>query len=197
MDWQDLQVSTEVAVIDPVTNEITFINTTTNAASSSIYGAEFDINTAPTERLTLGAGVGYLDASFDDFPDAIVNGEVTDLSNFDIPQAPTWTLNANSQYTVPFENDWQGFGRVEWSYRDKSIPNIDALLEHGFPYVAESFQVWNFRLGAESERYRLEAYVENAFGEDYFTTNTGFGFAGIQIHPAERFYGFRFLVRTN
>ena len=197
MDWQDLQVQTNVAIIDPDTNEITFINTTTNAASSSISGLEFDITAAPTDRLTLGGGVGYLDASFGDFPDAIVNGVPTDLSGFDIPQAPKWTLNAYGQYTIPFENNWQGFARVEWSYRDDSVPGINDLLEEGFPFIAESFQVWNFRVGAENERFRLEAFVQNAFEEEYFTTTTGFGFAGIQVHPAARYYGLRFLVRSN
>lgn len=197
MDWQDLQVQTNLAIIDPDTNEITFINTTTNAASSSISGVEFDINAAPTDRLILGGGLGYLDASFDDFPDAIVSGEATDLSGFDIPQAPEWTLNAYGQYTVPFENNWHGFARVEWSYRDDSVPGINELLEQGFPSVAEAFQVWNFRVGAESGRFRLEAFVQNAFDEEYFTTTTGFGFAGIQVHPAARYYGLRFLVRSN
>lgn len=197
MDWEDLQVTTNVAVIDPVTNVITFINTTTNAASATNSGFEFDIRAAPTDRLTLGAGVGYLSAEFDDFPDAIVQGAATDLSGFDIPQAPDLTFNADGQYTFPIFQDWEGFGRIEWSYRDDSVPTIDSLLQQGFPHVAESFQVWNFRVGAENARFRVEAFVQNLSDEEYFTKNNGFGFAGIQVTPQERFYGVRFLARTD
>lgn len=197
MDWEDLQVTTNVALIDPITNVITFINTTTNAASATNSGFEFDIRAVPTDRLTLGAGIGYLNAEFDGFPDAIVQGQVTDLSGFDIPQAPEWTLNADGQYTFPVFQDWEGFGRFEWSYRDDSVPTIDALVQLGFPNVAESFQVWNFRVGAENANYLVEAFVRNAFDEEFFTKNNGFGFAGIQVHPERRYYGVRFLARTN
>jgi iron complex outermembrane receptor protein len=192
-----MQVSTNAAVIDPDTNEITFINTTTNASSSTSYGVEFDIQAMPTDRLSLGGGVGYLNAEFDSFPDAVVQGQVTDLSGFDIPQAPEWTFSADGQYTFPIFQAWEGFGRVEWSYRDDSIPSINSILEQGFPHVAESFQVWNFRLGAENANYRVEAFVQNAFDEQYFTKNNGFGFAGIQVTPQERYFGVRFLARTN
>ncbi len=197
MDWQELQVSTNVAIIDPVTNEITFINTTTNATSATNSGIEFDIRAAPTDRLSLGAGVGYLSAEFDSFPDAIVQGAVTDLSGFDIPQAPDLTLSADAQYTFPIFQNWEAFGRVEWSYRDDSVPTIDSLLETGFPHIAESFDVWNLRAGAENARYRIEAFLQNAFDEEYFTKTNGFGFAGIQVTPQERYFGVRFMVRSD
>lgn len=197
MDWKDMQVSTNAAVIDPDTNEITFINTTTNASSATSYGVEFDIQARPTDRLSLGGGVGYLIAEFDSFPDAVVEGQVTDLSGFNIPQAPEWTISADGQYTFPVFQSWEGFGRVEWSYRDDSVPSINSILQQGFPHIAESFQVWNFRLGTENANYRVEAFVQNAFDEQYFTKNNGFGFAGIQVTPQERYFGVRFLARTN
>lgn len=197
MDWEDLQVSTNVALVDPETQQITFVNTTSNAASATSQGFELDIRALPLPGLELGAGVGYLDAEFDDFREAIVQGEVVDLSKRPIPRAPEWTLNADAGYRFPIlDGGAELFALAEWSYRSETFPDVDSLLEDVFPFRAPSFDVWNFRAGFENERFRVAAFLENAFDEEYFTRTDGFSFAGIRLHPSQRVWGVTFTART-
>lgn len=196
MNWQDLQVETSFAVIDPDTNEITFINTTNNAATATNAGVEFDVNAIVVEGLELDGTVGYLSAKFNNFDNAVVQGQVVDLSGMRIPRAPKWTLSANAEYSFPFVRDTEAFLRVEWSYRSQTVPDIDSLLRTGFPFRAPAFSLWNFRTGFSNDTFRFDVYIENAFNENFFTTTNGFGFAGIQIHPSTRTFGFRLRART-
>lgn len=193
MDWKDMQVTTANFVVNPDTGQVTTANSTDNAASASSQGFEFDIRAVPVQGLELGAAIGWLEAEFGTFENAIVEGEIKDLSGMPIPRAPEWTASADAQYT--FFQDILGlepYVRGEVSYRSESIPVIDSVGVPGFPNVAPSFTVWNFRLGARSDRYSVEAYAENAFDEEYFTTIGGTSFSGRQIRPAVRLYGVRF-----
>lgn len=196
MDWEDLQVSTNLAFVDPVTNQITFLNVTDNAASASTKGVEFEARFLPTEGLEFGATAGYLDAEFDSFPDAFVLGSTVDLSDRRIPRAPQWTLSADGEYRFPLarlSDGLAGLGdayfRAEWSYRDETVPGIDSLVRNAPHDRPDAFDIVNFRAGFEGRRLRVDAYVENAFDEEYFTTFDAFGFAGARIHPTYRTYG--------
>lgn len=195
MDWSDMQVTTANFVVNPATGEVTTANSTDNAARASSQGIEFDIRAVPVEGLELGAAIGWLEAEFGTFENAIVEGQIKNLSGMPIPRAPEWTASADAHYTF-FEDilGLQPYMRGEVSYRSESIPVIDSLGVQGFPNEAPSFSVWNFRLGASSDQYAIEAYAENAFDEEYFTTIGGTSFSGRQIRPAVRRYGVRFLA---
>ena len=95
------------------------------------------------------------------------------------------------------QNNMDGFVRGEFSYRDETIPLFDSTVVSGYPWRTPSFSVWNFRAGLITEKYRVTAYVENAFDEEYFTgIDPTFGFSGVMIRPSQRIYGIRFMVHT-
>ncbi len=145
----------------------------------------------------VGGGVGYLDAKFDSFPDALIFGETYDLSGTPLPRAPEWTINADAQYTFSMRNNMEGFVRGEISYRDEAIPLFDATVVTGYPWRTPSFSVWNFRAGVIAERFQVTAYIENAFDEEYFTgIDPTFGFSGVMIRPSQCIYGIRFMMHT-
>lgn len=196
MDWKNLQVTTNVALLDPETDEITFLNTTSNAASATNKGFEVELRAVPVDAFRLGMTAGYLKAKFDKFPNAVVQGTVIDLSGKSIPRAPKWTLSADAEYNAALSDDIEGFVRAEWNYRSMTYPTVDSLVLAGFPYRALGFNVWNFRAGVEGERFSVSAYVENAFDKDYFTKTEDFGFAGIRLHPAVRTFGLKLTLRT-
>ncbi len=142
--------------------------------------------------------MGYSDAKYEEFSDAVIFGQFYDLSGRSLPRAPKWTLHADTQYNFAIGASLDGYVRAEWSYRDQSIPVFDATIESGFPYRTPSFDVWNFRAGVQSDRFRLVAYVENALNEQYFTSlDPTFGFSGLQVHPSKRSFGVRLTRYTN
>jgi iron complex outermembrane receptor protein len=201
MDWEDLQVSSNTPIIDPDTNEITFLNVTRNAAGATSEGFEFDIRVLPVPSFEIGAAVGYLDAKFDTFTDAFVLGQTVDLSGERIPRAPKWTVNVDAELRASMATFGdalsglgEGFVRAEWSYRSKSIPVLDSLVPNPQQLIAEEFDVLHLRAGFGTDRYRVSAYVENVTDELYFTNFTGFGFSGARINPTYRTYGVNFNV---
>ena len=53
-----------------------------------------------------------------------------------------------------------------------------------------AFDVANLRAGFDWERVSIIAYVENIFGEDYYTgTQENFGVSGIRLRPHPTTYG--------
>ena len=200
MDWNDLQVSTNVNIIDPVTNEITFLNVTNNATGATSKGVEFDFRALPAENFEIGAAVGYMRAKFGSFTDAIVLGRTVDLSGEEIPRAPKWTVSLDGEYRMPLAAIGEGFLRAEWSYRSKSYPSLDdhiPLAMNPQQRVASGFDLLNLRAGIVADKFRIDAYVENLLDEVYTTTSAGFGFAGARFHPTYRTYGVKFKYLFN
>lgn len=107
-DYQNIQINAFQAGI----------STIYNAASAKIYGVDFDLTAAPTDALTLTAGLSMLHARFGDFPGAvfstpqvpngttILGGNVVSTGNANgnrLPLTPDWTLNLGADYTVPLD----------------------------------------------------------------------------------------------
>lgn len=197
--WSDLQVLTGFNFQDPNNpGNILFLQFTDNAASASNRGVELEFAALPGPGLEIGGGIGYSDAKYDEFTDAVIFGQVFDLSGRRLPRSPKWTLNADAQYSWSVSDKYEAFVRTEWNYRAKTIPLFDATTEQGFPYRTPSFDVWNFRCGIRADGFSLVAYVENAFNEQYFTSlDPTFGFSGLQVHPSVRQIGLRVTLSTN
>jgi outer membrane receptor protein involved in Fe transport len=93
-----------------------------NAASAITQGVEVDGKWQATENFRLSAAVAYLDAEYDDFPDAPCNGEqvrsmdpactlvtpttgVQDLSGAPLQYAPDWNFVIDGEYVWPLAGD--------------------------------------------------------------------------------------------
>jgi len=196
MDWTDLQVLSGLTRFDENGLPV-FSLTTTNAANASSKGVEFEVTALLAESLQVSAGIGYLDAKYDDFQNAVIFGQTVDLTGASLPRAPKWTLNADSQYSF-LMGEHDAFVRAEWNYRDGTIPLFESSLDPNFPNRTPSFSVVNLRAGIEKDRYRLSVFWENAFDEQYFTSlDPTFGFTGPQLHPSRSTAGVRFVIRTD
>ena len=195
MDWNDLQVSTNVNIIDPVTNEITFLNVTNNATGATSKGVEFEFRALPAENFEIGATLGYMRAKFGSFEDAFVLGNTVDLSGAEIPRSPKWTVSLDGEYRLPLASFGEGFLRAEWNYRSKSYPSLDdhiPISANPQQHIASGYDLLNLRAGIVADKFRIDAYVENLLDEVYTTTSAGFGFAGARFHPTYRTYGIKF-----
>jgi iron complex outermembrane receptor protein len=91
-DYRDIQLTVQTA--DPVTNAN--VRTTQNAGRSKIMGFEVELGAVPVDGLALNAGVGYVDAKFDELsPQATMVGF---MLGDRLPQVPDWSVNAGAQY---------------------------------------------------------------------------------------------------
>ncbi|MBL4671437.1 MAG: TonB-dependent receptor [Arenicella sp.] len=195
LDWDDLQVQTNF-LQDP-TDISSAISRTVNAATASSEGAEIEFLALVSEGFTWGINAGYIDASYGSFPNVnLAGGNVADLTGLDLPKTPDFTFGTILDYTTNIgANDTEGFVRFEWSYRSDSRGDLEgvAATQLGlpdFPYNIPSYDVANLRFGIRNTKWRVNAFIENLFEEDYYTgTSDNFGLAGIRLRPHPRVYG--------
>jgi iron complex outermembrane receptor protein len=99
-------------------------------------------------------------------------------------------------------------GPGEYQHRDSQYSDIEALTNKQtrgpspnqgltrvvgpdeFPYKVPSFDVFNLRGGYDWDRLGITVYVQNVFGEEYYTgTQENFGLSGIRLRPHPTTYG--------
>ena len=108
MDWQDVQQSLSVVVLQPNVIQSAFIN----AESASGMGAEFSLTAIPIDGLTLSASYSWNDLAFDRDVMNLTSGGVPfvqfaegDRLNF----SPEYTASGGADYTFNFgDSGYQG-----------------------------------------------------------------------------------------
>jgi iron complex outermembrane receptor protein len=178
---KDIQVETQY----PLTGTVLL----QNAASGKTKGAELDVTLRPLTGLSVTANVTYLDASYDEFPNALIyiptpvapggipgslgNAAVSaDIAGTRLDRSPRWSGNLASTYTIPVA----GGGRVvptvnvyETSAYFFSLGNtvrqagyalVNAEVKYKFP--GEKISLGIFGTNLSDKRY-LESATPNAF----------------------------------
>ncbi len=189
MDWKDVQQLIRFQFLDN-TGAIRAVSGIANAAKASTYGAELSADAAVTERFKLSTQIGYLRAKYDDYPAALIDGLVLNLSGKPLVDAPRWTFGVQGQYTMPLSSTLEGFVRTEWNYRDEALGNPYVYRYYQWPFITPSYHVTNLRVGIEGEKLRMVAYAENLFDKDYFLNSYEKAFySGVQVEPSTRIFG--------
>ena len=186
MNWNNLQVnSVDISTGTPFFD-------TQNAAEAESRGVEVQLSAVPVGGLRLGGGLGYLDATFERFPRANVEGEQADLSGGPLPRAPDWTANAFARYETRITDQLIGFVRGQVAYTGERFEDIAAREEFFVP----SYTTWDVSAGVTADRFRLSAYVENAFDSDHYVgiRTSSFSLSGLQVSPRPRMFGVRLTV---
>lgn len=192
MDWNQIQVGQ--FFFDPDT--LSGVDLTANGTSAQSKGMELGFLLAATSRLRFSGSVGYTDATFDDYPNAIVgaNGQTADLTGNMLPLSTKWTVNANAEYRQPVAGSTEVFGRVEFVYRGDTYDDIQNRDIEG--ELIPSYHVWNLRVGMERDRYSLIAFVDNVTNDDYVSGwLADSSLSGVLAVVNPRTFGLRFMAR--
>lgn len=179
-DYDDLQIQINDGIA-PVTR---------NAAAADIDGFEIEVTAMPTQEWLLQAGIGYLDAGYQELdPD---ENFVTDLHEITLDtklvNAPKWSTTFGLQYMYQWPGAGQLIPRLDWAYR--SAVYNDAL---NFPELRqEGFHLLDLALTYVSAdgNWELSAFGKNVTNERYMTSGfangltQGYATAGVG-RPAE------------
>jgi iron complex outermembrane receptor protein len=190
MDWKNVQQFIRFQFIDPVTGLLRGVTGVDNATSATSKGVEFSVNGVITDNLRVGAQVGYLDAKYGQYTNALIDGTVINASGKRLINAPEWTLGANAEYSRKMFGDNDGFVRAEWIHRSEQLSNTFALRYEVFPFISPSYDVVNLRAGLGNERWNVNLYAENVLDEQFYSAayEKAF-FSGVQVEPSVRNYG--------
>ena len=171
-----------------------------NAAEAGISGIEAEFAAALGERIDIDASVGYLDASYDEFPNcpkpgaanprfvsASCDGNVLNL-------APEWTAAIGVQYTYPLDDFGDLVLRADWNHRSEVFfePQNDPRLS------GRSRNLLNVRAGVVAERWELLAWARNlsdALYVNFADDRSVIGANLTQAFGAPRTYGATLRIR--
>jgi iron complex outermembrane receptor protein len=131
-----------------------------NAAASTLYGAELEMAWQPLQGLVLQVGAGYTHSEFDEFRTPL--GE--DLSGRRLPSAPETNVNAMVTYTVPTAVGEFAFA-ADAKYQSKQYfsVNNDPILSQDAYTLANARLSWT----SSSRHVTATAWVRNLADEDY------------------------------
>lgn len=157
----------------------------TNAGEVTSKGIELELTALPTENLMITAGLGYTDATFDEFRDGGGIGVHFDGNN--LARAPEWTGNVSAQYVQPLPLGELQF-RVEYSYRDDQYfnpNNFDDNFAEGYGLSNASIKWLSAR-----EQWQVTAWGRNLADKRYLH-NRGVSFLGVpfDLYGQPRTYG--------
>lgn len=184
MDWKGVQQAVRFQFLD---NEgvLRSVNGIDNAKGAESYGIDGSVDFRVSNAFSFGLRAGWLDATFSDFPNALIDGVTIDISGKPLLFAPEWTLGADGEYRIPFRGDTEGFIRAEWNYRSSIYSNVFAYRYEEYPFISPGYNHVNLRIGVENDRFRVVGYIENLFDEDYFNNSYEKAFySGVQVEPS-------------
>lgn len=125
-----------------------------NAAKAHSQGAELEVRFNPFPGFDLTAGIGLIDAEFDDYTDMMGN----DCSGKVPTNTPDYTVNLATQYRhnsgIYVRAEFLGTGKTRFD--DTNRTNRD------------SYETVNAKIGYEGSGWDLYIYGDNLFDTEYF-----------------------------
>lgn len=172
--YDDIQVNT-VRVEEDDQGDVVVRRLTLNAAKATTRGVELELGSRPIEGLQIRGNIGYVDAFYDDFPDAVddLTNESTNRAGQTFNYIPKLNTFVSVQYSVPIDaggSPWmQGWltPRVEWAYRSMvhmSGPEVTQAVQPGYNLL-------NARLSYDflDDRAQVALWARNLTDQEYTT----------------------------
>ncbi len=162
MEWLNGQAQNSIPIVaNGVAN---LIGLTVNNGLAKLKGFEFEGQVQATENLTVTGMVGYNHTKIGFFPCSECNNVLGtfDATGNKLPTVPeiTWALSGEYTDQLTSEMDW--FTRLDWTHTGKKQTDFSNLAQ------VAPFEMVNIRAGIRNENMSLEAYVQNALGENEF-----------------------------
>ena len=173
-----------------------------NIDEVTLQGIELSAAAEVSDNFTISAGFSAIDSEID------ANSIRPNTVGNEAPSVPEWTANLAAEYVtpLPFGNDLNFVGRFEYSYigdtwfhtvQDDVVPAtlfffLVPGLEADFSRSqVDGYGLGKLRLGVEGENWRVVAFANNLFDEEYLAeVITAPEFGGSFIHPGlERVIG--------
>ncbi len=160
-----------------------------NAASVTTQGFEVEGNALLHENFDLQVGIGYTDATFDDYPGGAVDpatGDPVNVAGNVLARAPKWTVNITGRYHFQ-AGSMSGVALLGYAYRDEQFFNPDNRENSR----QGGYGLWNASIDFSfNERWGVALWGRN-LGDKTYRTMRGVSFLGVPfgLFAQPRTYG--------
>lgn len=196
-----LNLQGQVGIFTPP-NTTTFI--LTSAGSAITKGLEVDITVKPTPNLLINGGIGWIDATYDEFPlSNCYSGQTAaqgcteispgvfnqDLGGEDIPNSPDLKFSLQARYDIELDAPYDMYVNINYRWQDDVTGSQDQnpLLNR------DSYDVVDLVVGLDADdgRWGAQLFVKNLL-DDFYEDNLGGGSTNVTHFLArdhERYVG--------
>lgn len=160
----------------------TLVTAFTNAEDADVSGLDIDILAAPTEGLTLGLGVGFLDTELGAIGVVPAGGK--------LPNAADLQMNGLARYEFSAGSNLVGGVQANFKYTDDMFRDaFNDQFNFTDSYTTVDARFW---IGGDSGKWELALWAKNLGDEEY--VEQAFNFIDItglanQLYGAPRTYG--------
>lgn len=167
IDWSDLQVSK--AAVNGGFFGRAIVG---NLGGATLKGFEFDVTYAPTDSVTLNAGLALNDATYDsgiisqritraNICDDVVCNADGDIGGNDLPRTSDTQWNVGAQYDGSFGGNFEYFVRADVvGQSEQYVSEINTA-------TIPDRTLINLRAGVSDDHWSAELWVKNAADEEY------------------------------
>ncbi len=170
--------------------QISVVRVTENAAEATVRGFEIETMAAPIDGLLMTGNIGFTDATYDSFPNAIsdYNDALIDRSGESFNYVPQFTSFVALQYGWPIDvaNEilrGELTPRLEWYYQSENHLNGPEIRES----VQSGYNLINARLSYDlwEDHFQVALWGKNLTDQEYivFSTPTVSTFGTVVNYP--------------
>ncbi len=157
IDWTNQQLTGQAFLFDGRPASVVV-----NAGETTVKGLEMDFTAALSDHWTVGGGLNWTDATFDEFDDAeqaqFTGGDPSVAGNH-TPNAPEFQNNLFVRYGFDIGSGWTGFVRGDYAYTSRKFAQIFNEAHTG------SQDLLNLRVGFQNGNWDLALFVDNALDD--------------------------------
>jgi len=141
-----------------------------NVPKSTVRGAELEVVAQPVSGLRLGAGVGYIDGTFDEFANSrTIPGPLpappSDLSGNQVPNISKWSVTLDGQYRFSPAAGYDLTLGAQYAWRSRIYFN--EFNETGNSQGSGGILNLSASLAPQGGPWRVYGYVTNVFDRTY------------------------------
>lgn len=172
IDWSNIQVARQA-----IADDGNIFSYRGNGGGAEVKGIELELAAHPSDGLSIGGGLSYMDAKLTKDMPLAREGVTGDR----IPYSPEISGNLNARYERPLFDGSMGFVAGDWSYYGDTTNNFRPS---NFYYrKIGSYQVANIRGGIENEAgWSLILALDNVFDADDVISYT-FDYTAVSFPP--------------
>ena len=166
-DYKDIQFS----IISVLPGTLIPIRTIGNAAKAEVWGFEMDASAVPLESIILSAGIGHIDAKYEEVDSS--SGITTDT---DFALTPKWSATLSGTYEMPLGSGGDIKANVSYSYKSQiehNIPNNPFIRQDGYGLVNVRL-IWI----SPGSDWEVAVFGTNLTDEEYLQATTNFAGLG-------------------
>ncbi|MEM8981854.1 MAG: TonB-dependent receptor [Pseudomonadota bacterium] len=137
---------------------------------ADLWGYEIEVGGQIHDGWTFDGAIAYVDTEYTrylfNFGEAIFG--FSDVAGLSVPRVPRWSANATSTYRWSIGGEREAFIRGDITYFGRMFTD-----ERNLAWI-EDYAITNVRGGIETDRYRLEFFIDNLFDTDAWASGARF-----------------------